>query len=143
VVGEERMLVVCAADHRLAKVRARKTDLRDERWIGFPVARGRESFGYVLSRQLAAAGLNDAKVSVIDILTAQKRLVEAGFGIALVPESSVRDELRLGSLAEIDAPSIRTSIPIALIHRRKGYLNTAARTLIDLLDRRAGSPAKK
>jgi len=143
VVGEERMLVVCAADHRLAKVRARKTDLRDERWIGFPVARGRESFGYVLSRQLAAAGLDDAKVSVIDSLTAQKRLVEAGFGIALVPESSVRDELRLGSLAEIDAPAIRTSIPIALIHRREGYLNTAARTLIDLLDRRTGSSRKK
>jgi hypothetical protein len=34
----------------------------------------------------------------------------------------------------IDASSIRTTVPIALIHRRKGYLNTATRTLIALLD---------
>src|SRR5262249_21314516 len=133
----------CAPDHRLAKLRASKADLRAERWIGFPIGRGRESFGHVLSRQLLAAGLDDAKVSIIDSLTAQKRLVQAGFGIAMVPESSVRDELRLGSLAQIDAPAIRTSIPIALIHRREGYLNTAARSLIDLLDRRTGSYRKK
>jgi DNA-binding transcriptional LysR family regulator len=135
VVGEERMLVVCAPDHRLANRRARNADLRNDRWIGFPMARGRESFGYVLSRQLTLAGLDNAKITIIDSLTAQKRLVQAGFGIALVPESSVRDELRLGSLAKIDAPMIRTSIPIALIHRRNGYLNTAARTLVALLDR--------
>lgn len=83
-----------------------------------------------------AADLDDAKVTVIDSLTAQKRLVEAGFGIALLPKCSVRDELRLGSLAEIDAPAVRTTVPVALIHRRKGYLNAAARALIALLDER-------
>ena len=135
VVATERMLVVCSPDHRLANRRARRADLVGERWIGFPSARGRESFGHVLSRRLAAAGLSDAKVTIIDSLTAQKRLVEAGFGIALVPESSVKDELRLGLLAEIDAPRVRTSIPIALMYRRNGYLNTAARALIALLDK--------
>ena len=85
-------------------------------------------------RRVVLATDGDAKITIIDSLTAQKRLVEAGFGIALVPESSVRDELRIGSLAEIDAPSIRTTVPIALIHRRNGHLNTAARTLIALLD---------
>jgi len=139
VIGKERMLVVCAPDHRLANGRARNADLRNERWIGFPKARGRESFGHVLERQLTAAGLDDARVTIIDSLTAQKRLVEAGFGIALVPESSVHDELRLGTLARIDAPKIRTSIPIAHIHRRRGHLNTAARTLIALLCKRSGT----
>src|ERR1043165_6000485 len=135
VIGEEPMLVVCARHHRLAKRRVRKADLLRERWIGFPIARDRESFGQVLSRQLVKAGLDDVKVTIIDSLTAQKRLVEAGFGIALVPESSVRGELRLGSLAKINAPLMGTSIPIALIHRRKGHLNSASRLLIDLLCR--------
>ena len=135
VVGEERMIVVCAPEHRLANRRALKGNLLNERWIGFPAARGRESFGHVLARQLIVAGLDDAKITTIDSLTAQKRLVEAGFGIALVPASSVRDELRLKSLARIDAPLLRISIPVALIHRRKGYLNTAARALIALLER--------
>lgn len=143
IVGRENMLVVCAPDHRLANKRVGKTKLENERWIGFPATRGRESFGHVLVRRLAVAGLEDPKITLIDSLTAQKRLVEAGFGIAMVPESSVRDELRLGSLARINAPAMRTSIPIALIHRRKGHLNTAARTLIDLLDRRTRSSGGK
>ncbi len=143
IVGGENMLVVCAPDHRLANKRVGKTALENERWIGFPATRGRESFGHVLVRRLAVAGLEDAKITLIDSLTAQKRLVEAGFGIAMVPESSVGDELRLGYLARINAPAIRTSIPIALIHRRKGHLNTTARTLIDLLDRRTRFSGKK
>ena len=68
-----------------------------ERWIGFPPSRGeRDSSGHVLARQLIRAGLHDADVTLIDSLTAQKRLAQAGFGLALVPESSVRDELRRG-----------------------------------------------
>ena len=42
IIGEETMLVVCSPEHRLAGKRARQIDLRGERWIGFPAARGRE-----------------------------------------------------------------------------------------------------
>lgn len=134
VVGNEALLVICAADHPLAGRRittARR--LRGERWVAFPAARGRESFGGVLERQLAAAGLDGAAVTLIDSLTAQKRLVEAGFGIALVPASSVRDELRLGAVRMLDAPALRTTVPVMLIHRRKGYLSAAARALLALM----------
>jgi DNA-binding transcriptional LysR family regulator len=143
VVDEEVMLVVCTPDHRLAGKRAHKGALAGERWIAFPAARGRESFGDILQRRLIGAGLDDARITVIDSLTAQKRLVQAGFGIALVPESSVRDELRLGSLARIDAPAINTTVPIALIHRRKGHLNTAARMLMSLLDAKSERTDKR
>ncbi len=70
---------------------------------------------------------------MIDSLTAQKRLVEAGFGIALVPESSVRDEVRLGAVKALDAPALRTTVPVTVIHRRKGYLSPAARALLALM----------
>ena len=66
-------------------------------------------------------------------LTAQKRLVQAGFGIALVPESSVRDELKLGTLKELDIPAVRAAVPVVLVHRRSGYLNPAAQALIGLM----------
>jgi len=45
-----------------------------------------------LERLLAPIGVDEVKITLIDSLTAQKRLVQAGFGLALVPESSVRDE---------------------------------------------------
>jgi DNA-binding transcriptional LysR family regulator len=134
VVGAETLLVICSADHPLAGKRIRKAQqLAGERWVAFPAVRGRESFGRILERQLAAAGLDGATVTLIDSLTAQKRLVEAGFGIALVPESSVRDELRLGALKVLDAPELRTTVPVTIIHRRKGYLSPAARALLSLM----------
>ena len=134
VVGAEALLVICSADHPLAGKRIRTAQqLARERWVAFPAARGRESFGHVLERQLVSAGLDGAAVTLIDSLTAQKRLVEAGFGIALVPESSVRDELRLGTLKRLDAPELRTTVPVTIIHRRKGYLSSAARALLALM----------
>jgi len=133
VVGEEQLLTICSADHPLAGKRVSKKALADERWVSFPLARGRESLGRILERQLAAAGLDEPKVTVIDSLTAQKRLVQAGFGIALVPESSVRDELKLGTLKELDIPAVRAAVPVVLVHRRSGYLNPAAQALIGLM----------
>ena len=75
------------------------------------------------------AGLDDADVTLIDSLTAQKRLAQAGFGLALVPESSVRDELRQGLLVALDVPALRAVNPITAIHRRNGYLSPAAKAL--------------
>ena len=41
----------------------------------------------------------------IDSLTAQKRMVEAGFGLAALPETSLAEELRTGTLCAIAAPA--------------------------------------
>jgi DNA-binding transcriptional LysR family regulator len=133
VVGEERLLTICSADHPLAGKRVSKKALAAERWVSFPLARGRESLGRILERQLAGAGLDEPKITVIDSLTAQKRLVQAGFGVALVPESSVRDELKLGTLKELNIPAVRAAVPVVLVHRRSGYLNPAAQALIGLM----------
>jgi DNA-binding transcriptional LysR family regulator len=137
IVGVEPMRVICSPEHPLVGRRVSKRLLVGEKWVGFPAARGRESFGGTLQRLLAPIGIQDAKITLIDSLTAQKRLVEAGFGIALVPESSVRDELKLGTLKELDIPVMRASIPVALIHRRNGYLNPSARALIALMSEAA------
>lgn len=138
--GSEALLVVAEPGHALAGREVRDTTLlAGERWVGFPPVQGdRNASGDVLSRQLIRAGLDAAEVVLIDSLTAQKRLAQAGFGLALVPESSVRDELRQGLLVALDVPAMRTAIPIFAVHRRHGYLSPAARTLLDLLI--AGAP---
>ena len=134
--GHENLLVVAAAGHRLAGSRIRNTRLLvGERWIGFPSTPGERDSGQTLVRQLTRAGLEDAEVTLIDSLTAQKRLAQAGFGLALVPESSVRDELRQGVLMTLDVPSMQTTIPITAVHRRNGYLSAAAKALLTLLRR--------
>jgi DNA-binding transcriptional LysR family regulator len=82
---------------------------------------------------LIGAGLNDVDIVAIDSLTAQKRLVEAGFGLALMPESAVQEELRLGTLAIIDAVRLKVSVPIFVVHRERAYLSPAAQSLLDLI----------
>src|SRR3984893_8772056 len=133
IVGVEPMRVICSSEHPVVGKRVSKRRLAGEKWVGFPAARGRESFGRILERLLAPIGVEDVKITLIDSLTAQKRLVEAGFGIALVPESSVRDELNLGTLKELDIPAMRATIPVALVHRGNGYLSPAALALIGLM----------
>jgi DNA-binding transcriptional LysR family regulator len=138
------MLVVAASGHRLAGRRiANVKALKEERWIGFPPVRGeRDSSGHLLGRLLVRAGLDDADVTLIDSLTAQKRLAQAGFGLALVPESSVRDELRQGLLVRLDVPALRSANPITAIHRRNGYLSPAAKTLLALLTAKPLKPSR-
>lgn len=133
IVHEEPMLAVCAADHRLA--RARHIDARalaGERWLSFP-GRPRaasDPYATALGRGLAALGLDGAEIIAIDSLTAQKRMVEAGFGLAVLPASSVDEELRAGTLKRLRIAAMRAAIPVALIHRRRGFLSGATRGLV-------------
>ena len=60
-------------------------------------------------------------------------MVEAGFGLALLPESSVDEELRTGTLRELRIAGKRVTIPVLLIHRRRGYLSGAAKALMSEL----------
>src|SRR5262245_37572735 len=117
VVYDEPMLPVCALDHPLAGVRT-APQLAGERWIGFP-APG------VLQRVLVRAGLDDADFVPIDSLTAQKRMVEAGFGLALLPESALDD----GALRVLDIAALRTSQPVVLVRRRGAFESGAVRAL--------------
>ena len=132
----EPLLTVCAPTHRLA--RARKITARmlaGEPWVAFPIRQGSsgESYAQVLAERLAAIGLGSAEIVPIDSLTAQKRLVEAGFGLGLVPKSSVEEELRLGTLHELRIAAMRLAVPVVLVHRRRAHLSGAARALLALL----------
>ncbi len=87
-VHDEPMVPVCSAHHRLAH--ARRVDakaLAGERWITFPLRPGpaREPYASALERGLAIVGASASEIIPIDSLTAQKRMVEAGFGLALLP----------------------------------------------------------
>jgi DNA-binding transcriptional LysR family regulator len=135
-IHDEPMIPVCAAHHRLARVRrVAPTALGGERWITFPPRPGttQEPYASALEQRLAACGMSAAEIIPIDSLTAQKRMVEAGFGLALLPESSVDEELRAGSLRALRVPAMRVTIPVVLIHRRRAYLSGGAHTLLAML----------
>jgi DNA-binding transcriptional LysR family regulator len=65
-------------------------------------------------------GVASPRWTAIDSLTAQKRLIEAGFGIALLPASSIREELASGSLATIAVRDLRAENSVYAIVRKGG-----------------------
>lgn len=135
VQGEE-LVVVCAGHSPLVDLASvEPAALAGLAWVGFPTGSGSsgEPFTRVLERQLVLAGLDGAEIITIDSLTAQKRLIEAGFGIGLLPLSSVDEELRLGTLYVLPVATLPTTVPIVAIHRRDGYLSPAARRLLAAL----------
>jgi DNA-binding transcriptional LysR family regulator len=114
----EPLLTGCAPTHRLARARRLTARmLAGEPWVAFPVRQGSsgESYAQVLAER------------------AQKRLVEAGFGLGLVLKSSVEEELRLGTLRELRIAAMRLAVPVVLVHRRRAHLSGAARALLALL----------
>ena len=135
-VYDEVMMVVCSPRHRLAERRSvAPSALGTERWVAFPPRNDAfyEPYPWSLQNRLAAWALHPAQIVPIDSLTAQKRMVEAGFGLALLPESSVDEEIRAGTLCALRAPALRVTIPVALIHRRRAFQSGATRALAAML----------
>ncbi|MCK1707813.1 MULTISPECIES: LysR family transcriptional regulator [unclassified Bradyrhizobium] len=134
-VMTETLQVVCAPDHPLAGKRVKQfAELGGERWIAFPEVPGR--------REIAAAhvfalfltrGLADVEWTAVDSLTAQKRLVESGFGLALLAESHVAEELSSAAIASIAVDDLVASHDIAVVTRRGGFLSLAARHLLEAI----------
>jgi DNA-binding transcriptional LysR family regulator len=145
-IHDEPMVPVCAPDHPLARRRVvTPAALADQRWIAFPPRPGavREPYSSMFEQRLAACGLHAAEIIPIDSLTAQKRMVEAGFGLALLPASNVDEELRTGSLRVLAIPALRATMPVVLVHRRRAFLTGATRALIAILSSWPAAPVPR
>ena len=78
----------------------------------------------------------------IDSLTAQKRLAEAGFGIAILPASSIQEDLSAGSLAVLDIGDLAVEVPVTIVTRKNGFLSAAAQMLLNEIRLAAGNPSE-
>src|SRR3954464_3366782 len=68
-----------------------------------------------------------------DRLAAQKRLVEAGLGIALLSQSNAAEELKSGALRSIGVGDLTARHDVVAVTRRGGFLSAASRRLLDLV----------
>ena len=109
----EGLVVACACDHRLAggKVRSLRA-LRSEHWLAFPERPARqEASAANIAAQFLSLPCRHFNWTPVDSLTAQKRLIEAGFGVALLPESSITEELARKSIATIMVGDLQAANP--------------------------------
>jgi DNA-binding transcriptional LysR family regulator len=140
----ERLHLVVAKHHQAPR---RLPDLRalaGEQWLGFPKDRHHpESYGHLLERELLACGIAAPRITSVDSLTAQKRLVQAGLGITLMPLSSCEEELQAGSMRAVAVDSLRAELPVMLVRRRQGYTSRAAEGFLQILQRQPRSQPTK
>ena len=80
------------------------------------------SYRDLTSALFVTAGVSPAETMELDNIDAAKKMVEQGFGVALLPQTSVADELEAGTLAEVevvDASPVRRKI-VAITRRDAG-----------------------
>lgn len=133
---QERLVVVCGPAHRLAGKRVTSlVRLAGERWLAFPARedRGPEAFAATVFAQFLTRGMAEIDWVAIDSLTAQKRLIESGFGLAMLQRDAVEEELSRGTMALVRVDDLQAAVPVVTIVRRGGFLSIGARAVLDEL----------
>ncbi len=137
VLTEERLIVIASPHHSAANTRLTPSQLAGQRWLVFPeVGAQPVSSGTIARRTLERHHVPAERLRPIDSLTAQRTLAMAGYGLALLPESMVVDDLADGRLARVDVPALDIRVPITVVRRRVAHVGAATQALLDLLQQR-------
>jgi DNA-binding transcriptional LysR family regulator len=117
---EDRLILVADPGHPFAAAgRIRMEQIGGEQLILFDRT---SSYHDLTSALFRTAGVSPAGRMELDNIDAAKKMVEQGFGVALLPHTSVSDELEAGTLAEVevvDAAPVRRQI-VAITRRDAG-----------------------
>jgi DNA-binding transcriptional LysR family regulator len=147
---EDRLILVAEPAHPFAATgRIRMEQIASEQLILFDRT---SSYHDLTSALFRRAGVSPAGRMELDNIDAAKKMVEQGFGVALLPHTSVVDELAAGTLAEVkvvDADPVRRQI-VAITRRDAGlpsgpvklFLATFEEIGDELTERRARPAAK-
>ncbi len=121
--GEDQLVIIVSPRHPLAtKSELETSDLFGHRFIAFDQD--------IPTRRATDQVFRDLKLDMepameFDNVETVKRAVEVDAGFALVPEATVQQEIKLGSLIALRLKGRRISRPLAIVHR-KGRVSTPA-----------------
>jgi DNA-binding transcriptional LysR family regulator len=150
---EDRLILVVDPEHPFAASGGiRLAEISGQQLILFDRT---SSYHELTSALFRRAGISPNGVMELDNIDAAKKMVEQGFGVALLPHTSVADELAAGTLAEVavqDAEPVRREI-VAIRRRDAGpatgtvgaFLDTfgAARAELTEWPRRSGAAPRR
>jgi DNA-binding transcriptional LysR family regulator len=132
IVGSERLIVVVAPTHPLAKTRKIKAEeLRKHPFV----AGLKSSYFFQLTRDsLARIGVTDYAVILhLQDTIAIKQAVKLGVGAACTIASGVDAEVRSGELVALDLETPLPTVPILCLQRKGDRLPPLARRFVEFL----------
>lgn len=130
---DDRLVLITPPDHRFSERKKIKvTDLQGEDFVLFerdvPTRKA-------MDRIFKANGVEVKKVAEFDNIETIKRAVEVGFGIAIVPDTTVTEAKKAGTIAVIQLAEKYWVRTVGMIHRSDKSLSLAAKKFIQLLEK--------
>jgi len=128
---EDELVAICSPGHPLAKLsKVSLEDLSEHKFVGFdadiPTRRATDSL-------FKEAKLEVDPVMEFDNIETVKRAVEIDAGVAIVPSTTVKQEVAQGLIGQVEIDSDRVKRPLAIIHRKGRVLTPAMKKFIHLL----------
>ena len=133
--GEDQLVVIVSPKHPLAKhTEIESGDLPGHRFIGFDQD--------IPTRRATDQIFRDLKLDLepsmeFDNIESMKRAVEVDLGFAFVPEATVQQEVKLGTLVALKVRGRRISRPLAIVHRKGRVTTPAMKMFIKMLTENA------
>jgi DNA-binding transcriptional LysR family regulator len=128
---DEDMVLACSPRHRLAQNLALQIrDLGGQKYIHFDknLAIRRQ-----IDKFLRDQGVTVDVVHEFDNIENIKQAVVVGAGVALLPEPTLRREVKARTLVSVPLFGCKFTRPLGIIHRRRHKLSHTAQRFIDLL----------
>jgi DNA-binding transcriptional LysR family regulator len=130
---EDRVILVVEPGHRFAgRARIRLDDISREQLVLFDRT---SSYSELTNAVFRGAGVRPEGVMELDNIDAAKKMVQQGFGVALIPYTAVADELDAGLLRRVeieDAEPLRRQI-VAVRRRDRSAAGGAAESFLATL----------
>ena len=126
-----RLVVIAPPDHKFAsKKKLKVTDLNGQDFVLFerdvPTRKA-------MDKIFKTNGVEVKKIAEFDNIETIKRAVEVGFGLAIVPEPSVGEARKAGTLIVIPLAEKYWVRSVGVIHRTDKNLSLAAKKFVQLL----------
>ena len=127
-LGKDELVFVAAPDNALLrKKRLRLADLDGQPFVAFdrdiPTRK-------LLDRLLRHAGAGVSYVMELDNIETIKRVVEIGAGIAIVPEPTIKQEVKSRTLCAVHISDETLMRPLGIVHRQGRHFSPAVERFI-------------
>lgn len=125
---EDRLVLVCATHHPLARRRSiTLADLEGQNFVGYErdIPTRRE-----LDRVLRRKNVTVRYVMELDNIETIKRVVEIGAGVSIVPEPTVKQEVKNRTLCAVQISDETLLRPLGIVHRQGRHFSPAVERFI-------------
>ncbi len=115
---EDRLVLVCDPAHHFAgRDTVRLRDIAEEQLVQFDRT---SSYTELTNALFRDAGVRPQGTMELDNIDAAKKMVQEGLGVALLPQTSVRQELEVGLLRQVEISDAKAPRPQLVAIRRRG-----------------------